>query len=77
MDGNTEARLTHQSRYLVSLMQDIIPDHKLQKTIDILDQCALALRFYTATKQDKYLDELTWAVRRLNQLLNKKGENHE
>lgn len=77
MAGNIDARLTHQSRYLVSLMREIIPDHKLQKTVDILDQCALALRFYTATKQSKYLDELTWAVRRLNQLLNEKGVNHE
>ncbi len=77
MDGNTEARLTHQSRYLVSLMKDIIPDQNLQKALDILDQCVLAFRFYTATKQDKYLDELSWAVRRLNQLLNQKGENHE
>lgn len=77
MDGNTEARLTHQSRYLVSLMKDQIPDHKLQKIVDILDQCALALRFYTTTKQDKYLDELTWAVRRLNQLLEKKEDENE
>ncbi len=77
MAGNTEARLTHQSRYLVSLMRKTIPDHKLQKAIDVLDQCALALRFYTATKQGKYLDELTWAVRRLSQLLEKKGGKNE
>lgn len=77
MAGNTEARLTHQSRYLVSLMRETIPDHKLQKAIDVLDQCVLALRFYTTTKQDKYLDELTWAVRRLNQLLEKKEDENE
>lgn len=77
MDGDTAARLTHQSRYLVSLMKDQLPDQKIQKAIDILDQCALALRFYTATKQDKYLDELNWAVRRLSQLLEKKGGKNE
>ena len=77
MAGNTAARLTHQTRYLVSLMKDTIPDKKLQKAVDILDQCVLALRFYTSTKQNKYLNELTWAVRRLNQLLNEKGVNHE
>jgi len=77
MAGNTEARLATRSRYLVSLMKETIPDYKLQKAIDILNQCALALRFYIATKQDKYLDELTWAVRRLNQLFNEKGVNHE
>lgn len=77
MVGNTEDRLREITRYLVYLMKDTIPDHILQKVIDILDQCALALRFYTATKQDKYLDELTWAVRRLNQLFNEKGESHE
>lgn len=77
MAGNTAARLTQESRYLVSLMKDTIPDHKLQKAVDILDQCVLALRFYTATKQDKYLDELTWAVRRLSQLLGKKGGKNE
>ncbi|HNS64988.1 MAG TPA: hypothetical protein PKJ26_00665 [Candidatus Woesebacteria bacterium] len=58
-------------------MKDIIPDQKLQKTVDILDQCVLALRFYTVTKQDKYLDELTWTVRRLSQLLEKKGGKNE
>lgn len=58
MAGNTAARLTQESRYLTSLMKDTIPDHKLQKAVDILDQCVLALRFYTATKQDKYLNEL-------------------
>lgn len=77
MAGNTAARLTHLSRYLVSLMKDTIPDYKLQKAVDILDQCVLALRFYTATKQDKYLDELTWAVRRLSQLLEEKGVKNE
>lgn len=77
MDGNTAARLTTKSWYLVSLMKDQIPDHKLQKAIDILDQCVLALRFYTATKQDKYLNELIWSVRRLSQLLEKKGRENE
>lgn len=76
MAGNTAARLTQESRYLVFLMKDKIPDHKLQKAIDILDQCILALKFYTATKQDKYLNELIWTVRKLNQVLQKKrGEN--
>ncbi len=77
MAGNTAARLTTRSRYLVSLMKDVIPDQKLQKAVDILDQCVLALRFYIATNQDKYLDELTWAVRRLNQLLEKEGDEDE
>lgn len=77
MVGNTAARLTQESRYLVSLMKDTIPDHKFQKAIDILDQCILALRFYTATKQEKYLNELIWSVRRLSQLLEKKGGENE
>ncbi len=77
MAGNTAARLTTRSRYLVYLMKGTIPDHKLQKAVDILDQCALALRFYTVTKQDKYLDEFIWAVRRLSQLLGKKGGKNE
>ena len=77
MDGDTAARLTHHSRYLVCLMKDKIQDQKIQKAVDILDQCVLALRFYTATKQDKYLDELNWAVRRLNQLLEKKEDGNE
>lgn len=77
MAGNTVARLTQESRYLVSLMKDTIPDHKLQKAIDILDQSVLALRFYTATKQEKYLDELIWTMLRLNQLLEKKGGENE
>jgi hypothetical protein len=77
MAGNTAARLTQLSRYLVYLMRDQIPDHKLQRAIDILDQCVLALRFYTATKQDRYLNELIWAVRRLNQVLQKKGGENE
>ncbi len=74
---DSTARLTQESRYLVSLMKDIIPDHKLQKAIKILDQCIFAIKFYEKTGQDKYIDELTWAVRRLNQFLNEKGENHD
>ncbi|MCD8507534.1 hypothetical protein LRY65_04170 [Candidatus Woesebacteria bacterium] len=77
MAGNTAARLTQESRYLVSLMRETIPDHKLEMAIDILDQCALALRFYAATKQGKYLNELVWAVRRLSLLLEKKGDGNE
>lgn len=50
-------------------MNDIIPDQKLQKTVDILEQCSLALKFYVGTRKLKYLHELEWAVKRLHQLL--------
>lgn len=74
---NSTARLIQESRYLVSLMQDSIPDQKLQKAINILDQCIFALKFYEHNGQDKYIDELTWAVKRLYQLFNEKGEQNE
>lgn len=74
---DSTARLTRKSRYLVSLMKDQIPDDKLQKAIKILDQCIFAVRFYEKTGQDKYIDELSWAVKRLHQLFNEKGENND
>lgn len=77
MAGNTAARLTRKSRYLVSLMKETIPDHKIQKAIKVLDQCIFAIRFYEKTGQDKYIDELSWAVKRLHQLFNEKGENND
>ena len=74
---DSTARLTRKSRYLVSLMKDQIPDHKLKSAIKILDQCIFAIRFYEKTGQDKYIEELTWAAKRLHQLFSEKGENHE
>ena len=74
---DSTARLIRKSRYLVSLMKDQIPDQKLQKAIKILDQCIFAVRFYEKTGQDKYIDELSWAVKRLHQLFNEKGENND
>lgn len=74
---DSTARLTRKSRYLVSLMKETIPDHKLQKAIKVLDQCIFAIRFYEKTRQDKYIDELSWAVKRLHQLFNEKGENND
>ena len=74
---DSTARLTRKSRYLVSLMKDQIPDHKLQKAIKILDQCIFAIRFYEKTGQDKYIDELSWAVKRLHQLFSEKGDKND
>ncbi len=70
---DSTARLTRKSRYLVSLMKDQMPDHKLKRAIKILDQCIFAIRFYEKTGQDKYIDELSWAVKRLHQLFGEKG----
>lgn len=50
-------------------MKDTIPDKKLQKAVDILEQCSLALKFFVGTRKLKYLHELEWAVKRLYQLL--------
>ena len=69
------ARLTRKLRYLVFLMKDTIPDHKLQKAVDILEQCSLALKFYVGTREPKYLHELEWSVKRLHQLLSERGQN--
>lgn len=73
---DSPARLTRKSRYLMPLMKDQIPDHKLQNAIKILDQCIFAIRFYEKTGQDKYIDELSWAVRRLYQLFKEEGEKN-
>ncbi len=54
-------------------MKDTIPDQKIQKAVDILEQCSLALKFYVGTKNQKYLDELEWAVKRLHQLISAEG----
>lgn len=54
-------------------MKDKVPDHKLHKAVDILEQCSLALKFYVGTKELKYLHELEWAVKRLHQLLITEG----
>lgn len=77
MAGDTAARLTKKSRYLVSLMKDIMPDQKLQKAIKILDQCVFAIKFYEKTGEDKYIEELSWAVKRLHQLFNDEGEKND
>ncbi len=71
---NSTTRLSNLSRYLVSLMKDTIPDQKLQKAVDILDQCTLALKFYIGTKEPKYFQEFIWAVERLHYLV-KGGKN--
>ena len=77
MVGNSAARLKTRSRYLVPSEKGKMSEEKIQRAIDILDQCSLALRFYIGTKEEKYLDELTWAIKRLNQLLSKKGSKNE
>jgi hypothetical protein len=58
-------------------MKDTIADQKLQKAVDILEQCSLALRFYVGTRKPKYLHELEWAVKRLHQLLTNEGDQNE
>ncbi len=74
---DSTARLPRKSRYLVSLMKDQIPDYKLQIAIKIMDQCIFAIRFYEKTGQDKYIDELSWAVKRLHQLFSEKGDKND
>jgi len=59
----------------VYLMKDTILDQKLQKAVDIFDQCTLALKFYIGTNESKYFQEFIWAVERLHHLV--KGENNE
>lgn len=58
-------------------MKDTIPDQKLQKAVDILDQCVFALNFYEKTGEDKYIEELTWASKRLYQLFKDEGGKDE
>jgi hypothetical protein len=54
-------------------MKDTTPDQKIQKAVDILEQCSLALKFYVGTRKLKYLHELEWAVKRLHQLIAEGG----
>lgn len=56
-------------------MKDTISDQKLQKAVKILDQLVFALKFYEKTGEDKYIEELTWASKRLHQLFNEGGRN--
>lgn len=56
-------------------MKDTIPDQKIRQVVDILEQCSLALKFYVATRELKYLHELKWAVKRLHQLVTEGGLN--
>lgn len=58
-------------------MKDTIPDQKLQKAVDILEQCSLALKLYVGTRNQKYLDELEWAVKRLHQLIATEGGQND
>ncbi|CAN5295557.1 hypothetical protein BH10PAT2_BH10PAT2_1940 [soil metagenome] len=58
-------------------MKDTIPDQKLQKAVDILEQCSLALKFYVGTRNEKYLNELVWAVMLLHQLIIIEGVENE
>lgn len=73
----SKSRLTTRSRYLVYLMKDTITDQKLLKAVKILDQLVFALNFYEKTGEDKYIEELTWASKRLCQLFNKEGGGNE
>jgi hypothetical protein len=54
------------------LMKTELSDKKIQKAVDILDLCVLALKFYIASKELKYLKKLRSEVSRLDQLLNNK-----
>jgi len=56
-------------------MKDTLPDQKLQKAVKILDQLVFALKFYEKTGEGKYIEELTWASKRLYQLFSKGGNN--
>lgn len=58
-------------------MKDTTLDQKIQNTVDILDQCTLALKFYVNTRDLKYLQELEWAVKRLHQLLVAEGGQND
>jgi hydrogenase maturation factor len=46
---------------------------KLETIIDTLDQATLALKFYVATGQTKYLQKLHREVINLQELITKKG----
>lgn len=46
---------------------------EIEIIIDTLDQATLALKFYVATQESKYLQEFKHAVNNLQQLLKKKG----
>lgn len=56
-------------------MKDTIPNQKLHKAIKILDQLVFALKFYEKTGEDKYVEELAWASKRLHQLFKEEGKN--
>lgn len=58
-------------------MKDTIPDQKLQKAVDLLEQCSLALKFYVGTRKPKYLHEMEWAVKILHQLITTEGGQNE
>lgn len=58
-------------------MKDAIPNQKLQKAVNILEQCSPALKFYVGTREPKRLHELEWAVKRLHQLLMTEGGKNE
>ncbi len=55
-------------------MEKELTDEKLEKAVDILELCALALKFYTATREVKYLNELESAVNRLSSLIAEEGD---
>lgn len=55
------------------LMKQGLPEKKLQKAVDILEQTMLTLKFYVGTRDLKYLDELEQKVRKLHDLLVKNG----
>lgn len=58
-------------------MKDTTPDQKLQKAVDILEQCSFALKFYVRTRELKYLHELEQAVKRIHKLIVEGGLNDQ
>lgn len=54
-------------------MKQGLPEKKLQKAFDILEQTMLALKFYVGTRDLKYLSQLEQEVRKLHNLLTKNG----
>lgn len=54
-------------------MKQRLPEKKLQKAVDILEQIMLVLKFYVGTRDLEYLNELEQEVRELHNLLKKNG----
>lgn len=54
------------------MMKTELSNKKIQKAVDILDLCVLALKFYIASKELKYLKQLRSEIKKLDRLLNNK-----